>query len=268
MSEKPESHLWDWSTLTGPEIAAAAARGAVVILPIGAIEQHGPHLPVDTDIHGACEIAWRVATQVPDCLVLPPVSWGYSATHLGFGGTLSLRPTTLWALLEDLCTSLVEQRFTKIVLLVAHATNRSFVNTFVTEFYRKHNISLVQVNWVQFGLSAFQRLRKSATGGAGHAGEFETSVELYLRPELVRRELAVARYIQPEQDFGLPDTFEDIPSPGKVLTGYSLHNRFKEGVMGDGTWGDAVLGRAIVEEAVTGIVRIVQALKEKKDGEG
>lgn len=260
VQETPSNPPYEWSTLTGPEIAEAAAKDAVAILPIGAMEQHGPHLPVDTDIHSAWEIARRVAAQVPNTLVLPPVWWGYSATHLGFAGTLSLTPATMTALLEDLCTSLVQQNITKIVLLVAHATNRSVVNTFVTEFYRKYRVSLVQVNWVQFGVGAYQRHRKSKTGGAGHAGEFETSVELYLRPEGVRKELAIARYVEPENDFGLPETFADIANPGRVLTGYTLHERFSEGVMGDGTLGDPVLGQMIVEEAVTGIARVVAAV--------
>lgn len=265
MSHLPDPSVREWSVLTAPEIETIASRDVVAILPIGAIEQHGPHLPVDTDIHGAWEIAKRVAARVADTIVLPPVWWGYSATHAGFPGTLSLRPTTMWALLEDLCTSLVDQGMTKIVLLVAHASNRSVVNTFVTEFYRKYRVSLVQVNWIQFGMAAFQRHRRSGVGGSGHAGEFETSVELYLRPERVRQDRAVARYVRPEDDFGLPDTFADMTQPGRVFTGYVLRDRFCEGVMGDGTLARADLGKAIVHEAVEGIAGIVEALLRRKD---
>src|SRR5690554_3881324 len=111
-----------WSEMTSPEIAKASEECAVVLLPIGAIEQHGPHLPVDTDISGAWEVAKELARRKPYSIVAPPVWWGLSGSHRAFAGTLTLRPATFYALLHDICVSLIDQGFQKIVLVVGHGS--------------------------------------------------------------------------------------------------------------------------------------------------
>jgi creatinine amidohydrolase len=119
-----------------PEIAQARDRGAVVLIPVGAIEQHGPHLPVDTDIHGAHAASLAVARDRAHVIVAPPVWWGLSSAHRGFAGLLSLRPETFVAVLCDLCDSLIDDGFRRVILVVAHGSNKPAVAIVVQTMMR------------------------------------------------------------------------------------------------------------------------------------
>src|SRR5262245_14164995 len=108
MSKLPTYRLWE---LRWNEIAALNRDATLIIQPTGAIEQHGHHLPVDTDIHDSSEIAYRVAERAQDAgigtvLVAPPLWWGTSPHHLAYPGTISLRMSTMSDVLLDIVDSL------------------------------------------------------------------------------------------------------------------------------------------------------------------
>ncbi len=109
--------------LSAPEIKEITRRVGMVILPIGATEQHGPHLPVNTDTLCCLEVAKRVSmnTGVP---LSPPIYYGHSEEHRGFPGTFYMRPETMIAVIEDICTSMVESGFRKILILYGHLPNQ------------------------------------------------------------------------------------------------------------------------------------------------
>ncbi len=110
--------------LTSAEIAEAIAAGArTAILPLGAIEQHGAHLPLSMDSDHADALALRVAERLGTALVLPTVRGRYSPHHLGFTGSLSVRPSTLEAICLDYCSSLAAHGFTRVVLFSGHIGN-------------------------------------------------------------------------------------------------------------------------------------------------
>src|SRR5436190_17297377 len=123
-----------WAELRRDEIAAARDARAVVVVPIGAIEQHGPHLPVNTDISAAWAIAIRlsVACEDPPVLVAPAVPWGVSHYHMVFPGTLTLTVESLSELLLDLCRSIAHNGFRRIVLLNGHGGNAATIETVST----------------------------------------------------------------------------------------------------------------------------------------
>ena len=110
--------------MTWPEARALFAEGVVAIQPVGATEPHGPHLPLDTDVTIARAQALRAAERLEAegvrALVLPPLAYGLTRYTDGFEGRISLRPGTLWAILEDLAESLGEQGVLRIVLANAH----------------------------------------------------------------------------------------------------------------------------------------------------
>jgi creatinine amidohydrolase len=117
--------------LTSAEIAEAIAAGArTAILPLGAIEQHGPHLPLSVDSDHADALALRIAERLGAALVLPTVRVGYSPHHLGFSGTLSVRPSTLEAICLDYCSSLAAHGFTRVVLFSGHIGNYPIMRDF------------------------------------------------------------------------------------------------------------------------------------------
>src|SRR5690348_933063 len=106
----------EWMHLRQPEIEALPRDRTVLLLPTGSVEQHGPHLPVDTDIHSAYEICLRVARAAAEpTIVLPPMWWGTSPHHMAFAGTISLSSETFSALVVDICRSLQRHGFERIV---------------------------------------------------------------------------------------------------------------------------------------------------------
>ena len=234
----------------------------MVLLPIGAIEQHGPHLPVDTDICGSYESAKEVSRRRAYALVAPPVWWGVSGAHRDFPGLLTLQPTTFQVLLEDLCDSMVDQGFEKIALIVGHASNKPIVQTFVSQYRERRRISLLQVNYVNLAGEVFGRIRKSDLGGAAHAGELETSLQMHLRPGVIDIKSAPVRYIDAKRDFGLSASMKDMFKAGEASVGWDLKTSFPEGVMGDPTVATADTGRQVFETIVEKLCAIIDEYRE------
>lgn len=241
-----------WSEMTSPEIEQAQEEGAIVLLPVGAIEQHGPHLPVDVDIHGAWETSKEVARRREYTLVAPPVWWGLSGTHRGFAGTMVLRPETFHALLQDICNSLIDQGFRKVALIVGHGSNKPMVSVLVNHFMETRGVRLLQLNYINFAGETFRKIRRSPVGGDAHAGELETSLQMYLRPGRIHPERAPVHLVEPKRDLGLSAAMQDIFQPGRASIGYDLKRAFPEGVMGDPTVATEETGKrafdAIVDE--------------------
>src|SRR4051812_23307387 len=113
----------EWSRMKAHEIKARQAENALVIVPVGSFEQHGPHLPVQVDTLLAGEVARRAAVKIAatqSVLVTPTVWCGLAEHHMSFGGTLTLDFETFQALLRCICHSLIRQGFRKILLLNGH----------------------------------------------------------------------------------------------------------------------------------------------------
>lgn len=180
-----------YQELTYPEIARIAPD-AVAVLPLAAIEQHGDHLPVMTDTAIAGELGRRVEEALPETIVLLPVLWvGSSHHHLGFPGTLSISSETYVCVLCDLCESLVSAGFRKIFLLNGHGGNQT---PFAEALYRQ---GLKHCNkWI--AAQSYWKLAAKELAGAdfmetpalSHACEYETSMLLALREDLVKMHLA------------------------------------------------------------------------------
>jgi len=251
--------------MTAPELREAAARGDVVVLPIGAVEQHGAHLPTDMDIRGAVETAQAAAARRGYMIVAPPVWWGLSGAHRAFPGLLSVRPETFLGLLEDLCASMVGDGFRRIVLCVGHGSNKPAVQMFVAQFMQRHGVPLLHLNYLNLGAAAFQERRVSGLGGDFHAGEAETSLMLHLAPELVKMDRAVTQYVDPKAHFGLSAAPADIFRAGQAIVGYDLARRFASGVMGDPTVATAETGRVMFEQIVEGFCAIVDEYHEMEE---
>src|SRR5690348_1939609 len=110
--------------MSSEEISDALGRGAsTVLIPCGAVEQHGPHLPLCMDADHADALALRLARDLANVLVAPTIKVGCSAHHLVFAGTISVRPETLESICIDYCTSLTRHGFKRILLFSAHIGN-------------------------------------------------------------------------------------------------------------------------------------------------
>lgn len=179
-----------WQDLTPQGVARRAARGGVALLPLAAIEQHGAHLPLSTDLdiaNGLVAAALpRVRADVPVC-VLPPLAVGLSLEHTGFAGTLSLRPETALAVLCQLGDSVARAGFRRLVLFNSHGGNKALVDLAALKLRVAYGMLVVRANYFRFapppGVFDADELRHGLHGGA-----LETSMMLHLAPHAVRHE--------------------------------------------------------------------------------
>ena len=166
----------------------AEADGSVLLVPVGSIEQHGSHLPVATDtilvdamVHGATE---RAGEDVP-VLVTPPVWTGFSPHHLSFGGTLSLDFEDLRAVLEDVARTAIGNGFDAVCFVNGHGGNAALVDAVVSTVGIGTDAEILGTTYFSLATDEVSAVRDSERGGMAHGGEYETSLMLHLRPDLV-----------------------------------------------------------------------------------
>ncbi len=183
----------DWTRLTGPEIRAVAERGdALAVLPVGSLEQHGPHLPVITDTRTAWEVAIRAARlaapEVP-VLVLPGLWTGMSEHHLPFGGTITLDFEAFHGVLRGITRSLRALGFARLLIVNGHGGNIDPLAVSARELAHEYGLAVVATTpWtIPAAAKAIAGLMESVPN-VQHACEAETSVMLAMVPELVRTE--------------------------------------------------------------------------------
>ena len=177
----------EWAKLKAHELRDLAARNAVVILPVAAIEQHGPHLPVMTDTRIGAEVARRAAEKAFDqrpTLVAPAVWSGLSEHHMAFGGTLSLDHETFAAVLRCLISSLVRHGFADVLISNSHGGNIIAMQAAADRFATELGATIVATTYAAEGHAAIAELLEDQDG-VMHAGEAETSMMLALEPDLV-----------------------------------------------------------------------------------
>ncbi len=170
--------------------ARAAAPDALLVLPVGATEQHGPHLPVGVDTYAVTHIARAAAAEIAGqlpVLVAPTLPFGSSHHHLPFGGTLSLGTETYYRLLTDLAESLIVGGFRRIFILNGHGGNSELIQLVARDLALKHAAHLAAAPYWTIAWDALVAAQAYASAGLpGHAGTFETALMLALHPQLVR----------------------------------------------------------------------------------
>ena len=169
--------------LTALQIRRIVEKGkAIAILPIGSVEQHGPHLPVGTDCHigQACvEGALKLAKEGPDYLLLPHLYYGLSIEHEGMAGTITLGAETLLHILEDMASSLACTGISNLVMITGHGGNEHILEVGARQIRKKYGINV-------FCLELFRCLDNMGVGKDDvHAGQFETSAMMKLHPQMV-----------------------------------------------------------------------------------
>ena len=174
----------DWGALTREEIARARDGGALAVLTVGSIEQHADHLPVDTDTLSAYRVAMLAAEQcaTPHVLVLPPPPFGFSPHHQTWPGTITLSLSTFLGLINDVADSVHRAGFDRLLIVNGHGGNVGPLTAATTELVsRGRRVAFLtyfapsQADW----LPDLRGVRK----GVGHACEYETAMQLALRPQ-------------------------------------------------------------------------------------
>jgi creatinine amidohydrolase len=229
--------------MTWPEIRAAIEEGCTtVVVGVGSTEQHGPHLPTMTDTRIGDEVAHRVARRLGSALQARTLPFGVSEHHLAFGGTVSLLPETLRAILRDHVHSLARCGFARVVFLPSHGGNFATVQEVIDEARTTHPGLVVTgfadlLAFAGFLEGASARFGISAGASGGHAGENETAMMLALEPTLVQRERFAAGYVGPLGE-------EQI----QIILGQGMTALTSNGVLGDPAEATAEHGEVYLEE--------------------
>lgn len=174
-----------WGEMRWPEMKEVDRGRAVVVVPTGSMEQHGPHLPLQVDAYIASRLAGDLEERISDVMLLPPVWSGVSPHHMDFPGSITLRPRVFIDLLRDLCVSFTHHGFSRIVLLNGHGGNRSSLEVLSQELYSDLGLSVNIIVYWDLVPDLLKSMKKSHSKGMGHSGEIETSLMLYLAPHLV-----------------------------------------------------------------------------------
>jgi creatinine amidohydrolase len=254
--------------MTTCEIQSRISSDTVAIIPVGATEQHGDHLPLDFDTFTVTEIAKeaakRVAIRVP-VLLLPTVPFGCSQHHMAFCGTITLDYGTFIDVIFQIGTSLIQHGIKHLLLLNGHGGNTAALNVAANRLqHNTENIIVVLANYWDLCLETIEKLRETDTGGMGHAGEFETSLGLYLRPQLVVEEKFKTACVKPR----IRSETLDLVKKGKVMMPWSAHEVNKYGIIGDPLKSSTAKGREFFEAAVTGVVNLIDDIKKLQPQNG
>ncbi len=242
--------------MTWPEVQTALETARLAIIPVGAHEQHGPHMNESCDAVLATEMAKRLGAALhPLVLVTPTVNMGVSPHHLNFPGTLSLRPETLLAVLRDMVVSLRHHGIDKVLFLNSHGGNQATLSLACTSFTQELGVDCYHAKTTA---SAKQAMKAHITSSLyGHSCEREVSEAYYLAPHLVRPERLE------KGDIVVGGRWERL-RPGNPLQGYYHYEEMtRNGCIGDATQASYAIGQAIVEEALEALAQAVRELLEE-----
>lgn len=226
--------------MTHPEAGAALARAEVAIIPVGATEQHGPNLSLETDTAIADNLARRIAAEIaPLAVVTPPLPFGVSHHHMRFPGTLTLSPDTFQAVLIDLCESLRRHGVPRIFIVDGHAGNVGALDVLMTKLRFERGIPAAYLFYFTLVGDTIRSGVKTARWG--HACELEASLGLALQPDIVHREalrpgevlppaLPYADPWQPDR-LGVPLWFDEITANGALGDARQASAEFGEEVV-------------------------------------
>ncbi len=247
-----------WQDLTTSDIERYDRDAAVVVLPVGAIEQHGPHLPLATDALIARAIAadaLRRGSDSVSMLVLPAIDVGHSLEHRHGAGTLSFDADTVLQTWCAIGASVASAGFRRLVILNAHGGQRSIVDLAAVRLRADHELCVARANYFSFGMPEGLFDADEVRLGI-HGGEVETSLLLHIAPELVRRdELKNFAYRDPARADN-----EILGYEKPVGLGWLSEDLSAEGVVGNAASADAERGRQYLEFLGRQLVRVCEEL--------
>ena len=251
-----------YERLSWPEVRQAAEEEVVCLIPVATLEDHGPHLPIDTDLRITAEICSRAAEAAPDeILLLPAIPHGYSPHHMDFPGPITIAWDTFVRYCRDVGTSLASHGFTRMLYLNGHGSNQNLVETAARLVMLDHPGVLAAAAFhtsSEESARVIAEVRDSDYGGLAHACELETSMYLAIDPEAVEMDKAVDERGYPAGDHARLDWAD---GPLKLMPWWSSFSR--TGVQGDATKGTAAKGEALLEAAVAECVQYVRELIAK-----
>lgn len=248
-----------WQDMTTADFAALDRERAIAVLPVAAMEQHGPHLPVYVDAcicQGIVEHALRLLPEDVPATFLPLMPIGKSDEHMGFPGTLTLSAETLIRLWSEIGESVARAGIRKLVILNSHGGQPQIMDIVARDLRVRHRMLVVTLSYWALGAPA-DLFPESERRHGIHGGSAETSIMLYLRPDLVReaeRRDFVPASVEMERRFAYLR-----PEGHGIGFGWQTQDLHPLGACGNALDADGERGRLIVEHAAT---RMIDLLRE------
>lgn len=242
-----------WQELWRHELLEMLEQQPVVIIPSGSVEQHGPHCPMDVDISHTQALAVETARSVDDfpVIVAPPLWIGQTHYNMGEVGTINLSTETYIAYVSDVCRSIWANGFHRIILVNGHGGNRA-INQVVSIKLAEEDVWVLPITYWDMAQEVLDNEADTDPGFIGHGGEWETSLQLYLRPDLIDRSRMSP---DPER----PGLSAEV----KKFTGFPERRKEREhGVHGDPTVASAEKGERLFEASREMLVRVCRELHE------
>ncbi|MNY93039.1 Creatinine amidohydrolase [compost metagenome] len=266
ISAQPDLQRWPsrrWAQVSARDFALAQRSGlaaqTVAVLPVGAVEQHGPHLPLSVDTALADGILAaalpQVARDVP-VLVLPTQSIGLSLEHQDYAGTLGLSPTTLLALWSELGACVARAGIRKLLIFNAHGGNVSSMDIVARQLRMQCGLLVYHCSW--FNLPQPKGVNEAFSAHEHrfgvHGGETETSMMLHLAPDLVRMPYAQNFASTSEER---AQRFPILGNGKSAKLGWAMQDYNPLGAAGNAAAADAQRGQALVEGAATSLAQLL-----------
>ncbi|MGM8364066.1 creatininase family protein [Virgibacillus sp. W0181] len=259
---------YKFGEMTWPEIKQVVKEERVAVVPVAMIEEHGYHLPVDTDVVLAEEVCHRTGAKIPEkMVVVPPINHGYAPHQMDFPGVISISQETFIHYVVDVCNSLAHQGFKRIVLLNGHGSNVPLLKVAARQVFLKYP-DVMCVSLSHWDLDPVRKVAKDIRdseepGGMNHACELETSMYLAINEGLVQMDKAVRDIDKYKMSkyFWL-----DIVGTGQgVPVGMMPHwsSISKTGVLGDARPSTKVKGEKLLEAAVEGFKEFINLILDR-----
>lgn len=242
-----------YDELTAPDfIKAVKQSSGVCLLPIGILEKHGPHLPLGTDIFECRKVA-TIAAEKEYCVVFPTYYMGQINEARHQPGTIAYSPELIWKILLETCDELSRNGLKKIIIVNGHGGNNDFLKYFcMSQLHSQKDYALIfyQPNESADITKQINALRQTTTGG--HADEMETSMMRYIRPDLVKTELAGS---QSGKNQG---RLAEIPNQ---YTGIWWYAQYPNHYAGDATKSSVELGKLVINAEADQLVELIKKVK-------
>lgn len=248
-----EQGVTDWLSLTSQEFS----RARIAVLPVAAVEQHGPHLPVGTDSYIAEAYLACVRALLPEqspVAFLPVQQVGASDEHRAFQGTLTLSPETALRAFVEIGESVHRAGISKLVIINSHGGNIALIDLAARQLRVRHGMVAVHTSWGRFGYPDGLFGAGEHTHGI-HGGDIETSIMLAAYPDLVRRE-RIANFIP--ATYAMEQEYRHLRADFPVGFGWMTQDLHPSGAVGDASLATAEKGKAVLDHGARAFVELLR----------
>lgn len=260
--------------MTWTEVETIVPAANAVLVPVGATEQHGPHMALDTDYFISMQLAERTAKEAEkkglNVVITPPITVGASWYHMAFPGTISLSQKTFIAVIKEYVQCLWRHGFEKVIIINSHGGNTIALNLAITELYTETRKRVLLAQWFA-GLTADSIRELGIQSPMIHAEEVETSLALAVGQRVLMDKAAIDCFDREvsHQNKGYPTScliHYDALNPGPIFTPMDyMEDVTQFGIIGDATKATVEKGQKLLDEIVHKLVRLISDINGTTD---